>query len=132
MAEIRYHAVTTDWRKEDKYRFLEKTEHVGGVKWTELTPDKRGNWLTNDTDGEFEGFLPIGSKDAKAGALVPTIFRTYSLGVSTNRDAVVYDFDAARLTKRVEQFAEDYTQSFIAGRRREGPLTRIISSATRS
>jgi len=39
---------------------------------------------------------------------VPSIFRTYSLGVSTNRDAVVYDFDAKRLAARVEQFAEDY------------------------
>ncbi|MGI8964668.1 MAG: type ISP restriction/modification enzyme [Limisphaerales bacterium] len=37
-----------------------------------------------------------------------TIFRTYSLGVSTNRDAVVYDFDAKRLAQRVEQFAENY------------------------
>jgi predicted helicase len=65
-------------------------------------------WITNDTDEEFAAFLPIGSKDAKAGASVPTIFRTYSLGVSTNRDAVVYDFDAKRLAKRIEQFAEDY------------------------
>ena len=39
---------------------------------------------------------------------MPTIFRTYSLGVSTNRDDVVYDFDARRLAKRVEQFADDY------------------------
>ncbi len=108
MAKILYHAVPGDWRKERKYAFLEKSASVAGVKWTRLTPDKRGNWITNDTDEEFEAFLPIGSKDAKAGMSVPTIFRTYSLGVSTNRDSVVYDFDAKRLAKRVEQFADDY------------------------
>src|ERR1019366_7361825 len=107
-AKILYHAVPGDWRKEQKYAFLDQAGSVAGVKWQQLDPDDRGNWITNATDEEFEAFLPIGSKDAKAGASVPTIFRTYSLGVSTNRDAVVYDFDAKRLAKRVEQFADDY------------------------
>ncbi|MDD5139927.1 MAG: hypothetical protein PHY43_06680 [Verrucomicrobiales bacterium] len=108
MAKILYHVVPGDWRKEQKYAFLEKAGSIDGVKWQKLDPDDRGNWITNDTDEEFEAFLPIGSRDAKAGASVPTIFRTYSLGVSTNRDSVVYDFDAKRLAKRVEQFADDY------------------------
>jgi len=106
--EIYYHAVGQDWRKEEKYDFLDQKGSISGVKWKKLKPDDKGNWITNDTDEEFETFLPIGSKDAKAGMTVPTIFRTYSLGVSTNRDSVVYDFDAKRLAKRVEQFADDY------------------------
>ena len=108
MAKILYHAVPGDWRKQQKYRFLEKAGSIVGVKWQKLAPDEKGNWITNDSDEEFDSFLPIGSKEAKAGTSVPTIFRTYSLGVSTNRDAVVYDFDAKRLAKRVEQFADDY------------------------
>ena len=111
-AKIYYHAVGGDWRKEKKYQFLETKTDVDGVKWQKLDPDDRGNWITNDTDEEFESFLPIGSKDAKAGVSVPTVFRTYSLGVSTNRDSVVYDFDAKRLAKRVEQFADDYNAEF--------------------
>ncbi len=108
-AKIYYHAVGGDWRKEQKYEFLEKTGSVARVKWKTLTPDKKSNWITNDTDEEFENFMPVGSRDAKAnGGTGLTIFRTYSLGVSTNRDAVAYDFDAERLAKRVEQFAEDY------------------------
>jgi predicted helicase len=105
---IYYHAVGQDWRKEEKYDFLDQKGSISGVNWKKLKPDDKGNWITNDTDEEFEFFLPIGSKDAKAGMSVPTIFRTYSLGVSTNRDSVVYDFDAKRLAKRVEQFADDY------------------------
>ena len=104
MAKILYHAVPGDWRKEQKYQFLEKTGSVAGVKWTKLTPDDKGNWITNDTDEEFDTFLPIGSKEAKAkGGRDLAIFKTYSLGVSTNRDAVVYDFDS----KHREEFSDD-------------------------
>lgn len=107
-ATIRYYAAGRDWRREKKYEFLKSKGHIKSIKWEKLEPDARGNWITNDTDGEFEAFLPLGSKEAKAGTNTPTIFRTYSLGVSTNRDAVVYDFDAGSLAKRVAQFEEDY------------------------
>ena len=40
MAKILYHAVPGDWRKEQKYSFLEKTASVAGVKWQKLQPDK--------------------------------------------------------------------------------------------
>lgn len=39
---------------------------------------------------------------------VQAIFKSYSLGVSTNRDAIVYDFDKEQLLKRIEVFIEDY------------------------
>ena len=120
-AKISYHVVGGDWRKEEKHSFLDTKVDVDGIKWQKLAPDDRGNWITNDTDEEFEAFLPIGSKDAKAGMSVPTIFRTYSLGVSTNRDAVVYDFDAKRLAKRVEQFADDYNTELHRWQRKGKP-----------
>ena len=109
-ARIFYHAVPVRWRREQKYAFLDAKEHIAGIQWKRLTPDKRSNWITNKNDDEFAAFLPLGTKDAKkkGGAGISTIFRTYSLGVSTNRDAVVYDFDADKLAKRVEQFADDY------------------------
>lgn len=109
-AKIYFHAVGGDWRKEQKYAFLDSKADIGGIKWKKLIPDDRGNWITNDNDEEFEAFLPIGSKEAKAGTSVPTIFRTYCLGVSTNRDAVVFDFDSKTLAKRIEAFADAYNE----------------------
>jgi predicted helicase len=123
---IYYHAVGQDWRKEEKYNFLDQKGSVSGVKWKKLKPDDRGNWITNDTDEEFEAFLPIGSKDAKAGMSVLTIFRTYSLGVSTNRDAVAYDFDPKRLAKRIEQFADDYNAELNRWQKKAGQPILII------
>ncbi|HEY9172965.1 MAG TPA: type ISP restriction/modification enzyme [Verrucomicrobiae bacterium] len=107
-AKILYHAVPVPWRREEKYKFLETAKSIAGVTWRTLKPDKNHNWLTSKNDEEFDEFLPVGSKEAKAGTSIPVIFKTYSLGVSTNRDEVVYDFDAKRLAKRVEQFADDY------------------------
>ncbi len=122
-ARIHYHAVPVDWRRERKYDFLKSTGSVAAVKWTRLKPDARHNWLTNKTDGEYSGFVPIGSKEVKANGNsgLPTIFRTYSLGASTNRDSVVYDFDAKRLAKRVEQFADDYNAELDRWRKKAKP-----------
>ncbi|MGD1085480.1 MAG: type ISP restriction/modification enzyme, partial [Verrucomicrobiota bacterium] len=120
-ARIFYHTVGGDWRKEQKHLFLETKGDVDGVKWRRLHPDDRGNWITNESDEEFGSFLPIGSREARAGTSVATIFRTYSLGVSTNRDAVVYDFDAKRLAKRVEQFVDDYNAELNRWQRKGRP-----------
>ena len=109
-AKIYFHSVVRDWRKETKYGFLDAKTSVEGVKWEKLSPDDKGNWITNHTDEEFGAFIPIGSKDAKAGYNVPTVFRTYSLGASTNRDAVVFDFDPKGLAKRIEEFSDAYNE----------------------
>jgi predicted helicase len=105
---IKYFELADELNRKEKFDFLDTKTDVDGIKWKTLKPDDRHDWFPNPTDDEFESFLPIGSKDAKAGVSVPTVFRTYSLGVSTNRDSVVYDFDVARLEKRIEQFADNY------------------------
>ncbi|MGA2035294.1 MAG: type ISP restriction/modification enzyme, partial [Thermoguttaceae bacterium] len=110
LAKIRYHAVPVHWRREQKYDFLKQAGSIANVKWRVLHPDEKNNWLTNKNDGEFAEFIPLGDRKYKARSNLglPTIFRKYSLGVSTNRDSVVYGFDAERLAKRVERFVDDY------------------------
>jgi predicted helicase len=123
-ARIFYHALPVEWRRRVKYEFLANTESIAAVEWRTLKPDKKNNWLTDKHDAEFGEFLPLGSKDAKAkggSAGIPTVFRTYSLGVSTNRDAVVYDFDTERLSKRVAQFADDYNAELTRWQRKAKP-----------
>lgn len=109
-AVIEYFAVTDDWRKEKKLNWLETARNVSRVPWTRLKPDAKNTWLTMGLKDDFEGFLGLGNKETKAldSLDAHAIFRTYSLGVSTNRDSVVYDFDPVRLAKRVSQFADDY------------------------
>jgi len=122
-AKILYHAVPGDWRKEQKYGFLQKAGTIAGVEWQQLKPDAKNTWLTSGTDDEFAGFVPIGSKEARAGAALdlPVVFQKYSLGVSTNRDSVVYDFDRGRLARRVEKFCDDYNTELNRWQRKGAP-----------
>lgn len=122
-AKIYYHAVPVEWRREQKYDFLNKAGSIAGVKWRRLHPDDKHNWLTNESDGAFAGFVPIGSKDyrARSNLGLPTVFRAYSLGVSTNRDSVVYGFDRERLAKRVERFIDDYNAEVERWRKEAKP-----------
>jgi predicted helicase len=75
-------------------------------------PNKRGDWLVAANATAFESFVPIGSKLARASdeptSDLHVIFKDYSLGVATHRDAVVYDFDREVLTARVNTFIDDY------------------------
>lgn len=107
---IHYAEVGEDWTKERKWKWLEDKASVAGVKWRTLKPDQRNTWLHSEEAAGFGAFLPVGSKEAKAldSLDTHTIFRTYSLGISTNRDATVYDFHRHTLAKRAEQFCEDY------------------------
>ncbi len=103
-AKVRYLRVGELWRRAEKYRFLDDASGYSGVKWRLLRPDSEHVWITEGLATDFRGFCPL----ARASESELGVFDTYSLGVSTNRDSVVYDFDRERLLERVEQFCEDY------------------------
>ena len=109
-ARILYNDETADLSKTRTFAFLEENQHVGNVVWRELTPDKRHTWLTEGLQVDFDTFIPIGSKSAKAvqGDVEGTLFKTYSLGVSTNRDAWVYNFNRTSLTENVQRMIKCY------------------------
>ena len=105
-----YHRVPEDWRKEEKLSWLAERQNVATVEWRTLQPDANYTWLVPAFADEFSAFSPLGSKEAKLGKAKSeeTIFLAYSLGVSTNRDAVVYDFQSDALSNRIELFCENY------------------------
>jgi predicted helicase len=109
-ARIYYASVDANWRKEQKYDFLDKKGYIGTIQWQEIHPDRKHTWLPEGMSDEFDALMPLGTKAAKGSkqAEVQSIFKTYSLGVSTNRDSVVYDFDRQALERRVGQFCDDY------------------------
>ena len=65
-AEIFYARVDELWRKEDKYRYLDTKEYYRNIEWKPITPDQRYTWLTEGLHAEFESFIPMGTKEAKA------------------------------------------------------------------
>ena len=66
-AKIYYAAVPTDWRKEQKYDFLDQQGRLfSTITWQEIKPDQKYTWLTEGLEKDFETFLPLGSKMAKS------------------------------------------------------------------
>ena len=109
-AKIFYSGVDKDWRKEEKYRYLDEKGHCGNVEWKEIVPDERHTWLTEGLQNrEFAAFLPLGSKEAKAGkSKEAVIFQTYSSGVNTGRDAWVYGFNRGALAAKIQRMIGAY------------------------
>jgi predicted helicase len=105
-----YYRIPENWHKKEKLEFLSSKSSLASVNWLELHPDERYSWVTDGMYSEFTTFLLIGSKEAKLAKNIElnTIFKNYSLGISTNRDSTVYGFDSSSLETKIIQFAEDY------------------------
>ena len=111
-AEIFYARVDEIWRKEDKYRYLDSKEYYRNIEWQSIRPDQRYTWLTEGLRAEFETFIPMGTKEAKAarGEAVDVIFKIYSNGVKTNRDAWAYNFNRSALAENMSGMIDTYNE----------------------
>ena len=107
----------TDWKatRQEKFNLVESAISINGIEWKEIAPDKKHTWLTEGLHAEFHTFIPMGTKGAKAqkSTAVDVIFKTYSLGVSTNRDAWVYNFNISTLTGNVQRTMEFYNPQVL-------------------
>ena len=89
---------------EDKRKRVKELGSIQGIKnWQTIEPDKNYDWL-NQRDDTFSEYLPIGSKGIKSGkGDGNAIFRMYSYGLTTNRDAWMYSFSKSNLTKNMKR-----------------------------
>ena len=109
-ARIFYHRTDELWNREQKFDFLNECQHTGGIVWESIQPDDRHTWLTTGLHAEFDDFIPMGTKAAKAekGEANDVIFKTYSNGVKTNRDAWACNFNQEALTENMRRMIEIY------------------------
>jgi predicted helicase len=121
---ISYVAMPTHWRRGEKYRFLDDKKDIAHFEWQKLQPDAKYNWLRQGMADEFEAFLPLGTKIAKQMEVggEGIVFKNYSLGVATNRDAWVYSFNLPALQSRVLASVEAY-QATLDRVKRQQPKT---------
>ncbi len=104
---ILYYDIGDYLSREEKIRTIKQFRGLGGVgEWAELKPNMHNDWL-NQRDTGFGKFLAIGSKDSHA---VNKIFKNYSLGVATGRDAWCYNFSEAALRENIRRMIEFYNE----------------------
>ena len=107
---IFYYRADDSWNKQQKFDLLTEGQHIGNLPWQPIQPDTRHTWLTEGLHAEFETFIPMGTKEAKASKDVAknVIFQTYSTGTLTGRDAWVYNFNRNALTENIRGMIENY------------------------
>ena len=84
-----------------EFRSLSGIQNAGG--WAQIEPDDHNDWL-NQRDQSFDRFIKIGEK----GASQQVLFGDYSGGVSTGRDAWVYNFDRQALSDQISGLVSIY------------------------
>lgn len=111
---IFYNDETELLSKAQTFHFLKTHNNVRNITWREVQPDEKHTWLTKGLHDDFDTFIPMGTKEVKEGkgtadTTENVIFKNFSLGVSTNRDFWVYNFNRDTLHDNVKRMLETYT-----------------------
>jgi predicted helicase len=101
--KIHYIALDDFWKKEEKLQWLAENS-LQKISFEYIRPDKNNNWI-HIADTDFESLLPlIPIKNSNA------LFDRVSMGISTNRDEWVYDYNKKELRKKVTFFINNYSK----------------------
>ncbi|MCK5717554.1 MAG: N-6 DNA methylase, partial [Thiomargarita sp.] len=110
--EIFYSAV--DWKatRQEKFEILKKAKTYLKLDYKSIQPDKKNTWLTEGLHPEFDNFLPLGTKEAKKSKIETdnVVFKTYSLGIATNRDSWVYNLNRDTLANNIQGMIDVYNE----------------------
>ncbi len=103
---IRYHDIGDYLSREEK---LKKVKEFGGIQglegeWKELIPDAHHDWL-NQREAGFAKFMALGDKRNREAEV---LFKNYSFGVITRRDAWCYNYSEGTLRKNIRQMIKFY------------------------
>ena len=117
-AEVWIYSVDDYLKAREKHKLLTDFGDYTNVPMKKATIDPKYTWLTEGLHAEFDTFIPMGTKEAKAvkGEAVDVIFKTYSRGVLTCRDAWTYNFNANALTENVQRTMEFYNTQVLKWR----------------
>lgn len=110
-AEIFHRRVGEDWRRGQKYRFLDERGSVRGVEWERIVPDERDAWLTEGLEPEFDSFVPLSGDPANGEPAA--VFAQISNGLKTNNDAYVFGFQKGEVTKRGRLMVGAYNAELV-------------------
>jgi len=58
--KLNYVSTDKDWRREQKYSFLEDVSSVSQIEWAILEPDAKFTWLTEGLKSDFPSLIPLG------------------------------------------------------------------------
>ena len=105
---ILYHDIGDYLTREQKLAIVRDAGSIAGIEdWQEIAPDRHHDWI-GQRDEAFQTLYPMGSKEAKAGSSDEAIFRLYSHGMVTGRDAYIYNFSRNSCAENARKMVGDY------------------------
>ena len=103
--KIYFHTVDDYLTREEKLACLLRDASMVYTQTNVIVPDAHGDWL-NQRDDSFSRFIEIGDKKNPRNAL----FKLYSSGLKTARDAWVYGSSIDRIKENVDRMFATYNQ----------------------
>ena len=79
-----------------------------------IIPNRHGDWIST-RDERYVTFQEIGNKSLKGKDTTPAIFRQYSLGLGTNRDAWCYNFSREAVESNMRRMIDNYNWEVDSG-----------------
>lgn len=105
-AKIFYFSLQDEQTRVEKLAWFAQTK-LDRIPFEQITPDQKGNWI-NQTDNDFDRFLPLIDKQVKAGKSQQAVFKLFSSGVQTKRDEWMYAFSKKELSEKVNYLIHVY------------------------
>lgn len=84
------------------------------ISFERIIPSEDHDWIGTERD-DLSGLMPIANKATKVSTTgeANTIFKFFTLGISTNRDEWVYDYNKHTLEKKVNYFIQRYNKQVV-------------------
>ncbi len=106
-----YNSVDDCAKASDKVDYV-RDNAIDTLQFAEIVPDAKSEWL-NQSNSDFETLLPLANRETKLAKRTDdegAVFGLYSLGIATNRDEWVYDFDLDALAAKALYFSKVYRE----------------------
>ncbi|QSI30436.1 DEAD/DEAH box helicase [Variovorax sp. RKNM96] len=118
--KINFHDIGDYLSRDEKLEKIAGYSSLSGIDlaggWKPITPDGHGDWF-GQRSADFEEFIRVGRKADSDGV---ALFRTYSMGVKSNRDDWVYGFSRSKTERRIIDMIDFFNQE----------VSRYLSSST--
>ncbi|OMH90343.1 type ISP restriction/modification enzyme, partial [Staphylococcus argenteus] len=100
--KIFYHDIGDYLSRREKLDKLSNYSSINEIQWLEIIPNNENDWI-NQRDEEYSTYY----------SLLGNYFEDKAIGVSTNRDDWVYDFDTEMLDEKVHKLIRNYNHERI-------------------
>ena len=117
-AEVFYAEAEDYATRQDKLNQISKYGSIEGISGADafrsIMPNQHGDWISS-RDERFATFQEIGNKTLKGKESTPAVFRQYSNGLKTNRDAWCYNFSREAVASNMRRMIDNYNAEVDAG-----------------